>query len=530
MKKILILVAGILCSSCAMFVPPTGGEKDITPPKLVKSFPENKTINFKGKTIELEFDEVIDPTSLKQDLLIIPEQNGAYAVKQTSKGVKLVFDKAFKDSTTYTLNFRNGIKDINERNPARNLKLVFSTGSEIDSLSITGKLEDVWTKEPVLDYTVGLYNLTDTIPILKRKPDYFTKTDSMGNYLFENIKNNQYRLIAFKDKNQNLLFDQKTDPTAFLPDTINLTKNETIPVLGTYKSDLTKNKVKRTIARENTFVVQMERNLRDFKIEYLDKKDTITYNVKTNEITFFNNPPVQDTLKVKFITTDSLLRSDSFEQKIYFNKPATAPRRKTLLPLPISAEPKSGEGVFLPVQHILSFETPITRIDTQKISLLSDTLALVKPELKWLDKNNTELQVSFKPTARESVTLRIKSNAFENFKGDTSAVFNLKNAVLKKEDTGVIEGQTKIKGGNKIAQLIKSDTREIVREIKFTDSFRFDSVIPDLYDIRIIIDANGNGMWDTGDFINNILPEQVLLTKEPVKLKANFEIKDIAIE
>ena len=227
----LVILSSLLLSSCAQFVPPTGGIKDEIPPKLLKTQPLNKTINFKGSTVSLEFDEVIDVSSLRQDLLVIPEQPGAYTVKQTSKGVKLVFDQPFKDSTTYTLNFRNGIKDINERNPAQNLKLVFSTGDKIDSLSVSGKIQDLWAKTEELDVTVGLYNLTDTIPILKRKPDYFTKTDSSGNYLFENIKNNKYRLIAINDKNQNLLFDQKNDKIGFLSDTLISLKTRSLRLL-----------------------------------------------------------------------------------------------------------------------------------------------------------------------------------------------------------------------------------------------------------------------------------------------------------
>lgn len=528
----LVILSSLLLSSCAQFVPPTGGIKDEIPPKLLKTQPLNKTINFEGSTVSLEFDEVIDVNSLRQDLLVIPEQPGAYTVKQTSKGVKLVFDQPFKDSTTYTLNFRNGIKDINERNPAQNLKLVFSTGDKIDSLSVSGKIQDLWAKTEELDVTVGLYNLTDTIPILKRKPDYFTKTDSSGNYLFENIKNNKYRLIAINDKNQNLLFDQKNDKIGFLSDTLNLTENKKLETIEIYKSDLIKNKIKRSIPRENTFTVQMERNVKELNVLYNNPKDTITYNVKTNELTFFNHPVLKDTLFVKIRTVDSLLRVDEFQQKVYFTKPAasTSTRKRRPADLPIISSIKSGEAVTLPFEYVLRFETPIVRIDTQKIRLYNDTTIGPRPALSWIDKNNTQLKISVPGKAKEEVSLRIQSNAFENYRGDTSANYSQKNKILKKDDMGLIEGSTKIKDGTKIAQLIKNDTREIIREISFTNTFRFDNVVPDIYDIRIIVDVNKNGIWDTGDFINNIQPEKILLSKEPIKLKANFEIRDVLIE
>ncbi len=531
-----ILSVSLIGISCAQFVPPTGGDKDIISPKLVKSFPENKTLNFKGKTLQLEFDEIIDVSSLRQDLLIIPEHTGSYTLKQTSRGVRLVFDQPFKDSTTYTFNFRNGIKDINERNPAQNLKLVFSTGNKIDSLSIKGKAEDLWSKEPLFDITVGIYNITDTVPYLKRKPDYFTKTDSSGNFLLENIKNNDYRLIAFKDKNLNLLYDQKTDLLGFLPDTLHLDNNKETPVIKLYKADHTINKVKRVISRENTFTIQMEKSSAHVSVKYQNSNDSLTYFFKANEITFFNNPIASDTIKANIMVTDSLQVNEEFEQKIYFNKSqgTNTSRRKTLLPLPVNIEPKSGSGVIVPFEYYLKFETPISKIDSQKISILRDTIPVPITQISWTDINHTHLHIkALSNTPRgDNSLLKIGSAAFTNFRGDTSAVISIKNKILTKEDVGIIEGSTKIKEKdvNKIAQLVNTTTGEVISEMKFTDNFRFDNVIPETYSIRIIIDENNNGIWDPGDFIHNKMPEKVLISKDVLKLKANFEIKDIVIE
>ena len=65
----------IIISSCAQFVPPTGGPKDITPPNLTESIPKNETLNYKQKTIRLVFDELIDASSLRQELIITPQPN-----------------------------------------------------------------------------------------------------------------------------------------------------------------------------------------------------------------------------------------------------------------------------------------------------------------------------------------------------------------------------------------------------------------------------------------------------------------------
>ena len=224
LKSVVLITGCRLLIGCAQFVPPTGGKKDETQPKLISSIPKSEQKNFKEKTISLEFDELVDVTSLRQELLIIPEAEGTFDIKSKSNTVILKFDKAFKDSTTYTLNFRKGIKDLNERNESRNLKLVFSTGNFIDSLKVGGNVKGLLTNQPILDAHVALYKLQDSLELKKTKPDYFIKTDSSGNYQFENIKSGKYRIYAFMDKNSNLKYDTKTEAIGFRNDTINLDK------------------------------------------------------------------------------------------------------------------------------------------------------------------------------------------------------------------------------------------------------------------------------------------------------------------
>ena len=114
--------------------------------------------------------------------------------------VIIKFDKAFRDSTTYTINFRKGIKDLNERNESKNLKLVFSTGNNIDSLKIEGIIKGLLTNQPILEAHVALYKIQDSLDLKKTKPNYFTKSDSSGHYHFENIKSGKYPLVKMLKK------------------------------------------------------------------------------------------------------------------------------------------------------------------------------------------------------------------------------------------------------------------------------------------------------------------------------------------
>ena len=49
---------------------------------------------------------------------------------------------------------------------------------------------------------------------------------------------------------------------------------------------------------------------------------------------------------------------------------------------------------------------------------------------------------------------------------------------------------------------------------------------PDKYKIRLILDRNNNGVWDTGDLDEGIQPEQVMYFPKILKLRSNFEVRE----
>jgi hypothetical protein len=78
---------------------PPGGKKDTLAPVVVNSVPLNKSKNFKGKKIELNFNEYVTIKGLNQELLITPSI-GNYETRIRPMGLTLVLDSALKDNTT----------------------------------------------------------------------------------------------------------------------------------------------------------------------------------------------------------------------------------------------------------------------------------------------------------------------------------------------------------------------------------------------------------------------------------------------
>ena len=135
---------------CARRGSPTGGDKDITPPVLIKADPKNLSTNFNKKTIRLTFDEFITLEDVQNQLVISPPLKYIPKIRPqgtTSKFVEITFKDTLRENTTYTINFGQSIVDNNEGNPNRFLTYVFSTGDLIDSLSISGVVKDAYNKK-----------------------------------------------------------------------------------------------------------------------------------------------------------------------------------------------------------------------------------------------------------------------------------------------------------------------------------------------------------------------------------------------
>ncbi|MBS1496150.1 MAG: Ig-like domain-containing protein, partial [Bacteroidetes bacterium] len=125
-------------SGCAQIGAPVGGPKDSLPPVLVKANPPQNTTNFQGKKISLNFDEYLDVQDIQTNLLVSPLPKNNPRILNNLKNISIIFKDTLLPNTTYSINFGNAIKDVNEGNVLKNFSYVFSTGKIIDSLTFSG--------------------------------------------------------------------------------------------------------------------------------------------------------------------------------------------------------------------------------------------------------------------------------------------------------------------------------------------------------------------------------------------------------
>lgn len=213
----ILFVVFLIVVGCAQQGAPTGGPKDEEPPILLNAEPENYSTNFDGKKIMLTFDEFLDMGNFTQELVVSPPMNEKPEIKLRNKTLIIEFEDTLINDITYTFNFGEGIKDLNEKNILLNFEYVFSTGDYLDSLSVKGRLKNAFDLTlPETPISVMLYTEDiDSLP-LKDIPYYIGRADKEGNFAVNNLKPYDYKLFVLKDGNNNFLFDLPEEEIAFL--------------------------------------------------------------------------------------------------------------------------------------------------------------------------------------------------------------------------------------------------------------------------------------------------------------------------
>lgn len=214
----ILLLISFFFTSCANIIPPSGGDRDSLPPVLVSAIPKDSAINVSPKLITLTFDEFVSLQDVNSNLIVSPTLKDNPIVDNKLKNVTIKFKDSLEANTTYSLNFGNAIKDVNEGNVIKNFRFVFSTGNTIDNFSYRGKV--VLAEKGTVDSTliVLLHNNTSDTAIYKNRPRYFTRINGKGVFEFNNLSGGYYTAYVLpndfskKYDDSTKLFAFRTEP------------------------------------------------------------------------------------------------------------------------------------------------------------------------------------------------------------------------------------------------------------------------------------------------------------------------------
>ena len=216
----IILIAALLCAGCAKIVTPTGGPKDTTAPKVVKTEPQDGTVRFDEKYIKIYFDEFITLNNPTENVMISPPLSKTPEYTLQGKSLVIRFKEPLQPNTTYNMVFSDCFKDYHESNALNFFHYSFSTGDSLDDYMIRGNILDARTLAPAKDLYVALYKgNADSLP-LTSTPNYVTKSLSDGSFMLKNITQGSYKIFAIKDINSNFRYDMPNEEIAFLEESV----------------------------------------------------------------------------------------------------------------------------------------------------------------------------------------------------------------------------------------------------------------------------------------------------------------------
>lgn len=483
-----------------------GGPQDEDPPKLISSTPADQSTSISPEKIVLTFDEYVGLENANKGVVITPKINKDLveftALKNT---ITVLLKQELEDSTTYVFDFQKSVVDISERNPAEKLKLVFSTGNQIDSLSLSGSLRFPYSEqsEDYRNVLVGIYPLNDSTDVFTAPPYYLAQVDTMGNFNLNNLKAGSYKAYAWRDTNGNLKAESKSEEYDFLPEPIHLNpSNIDSAFFNLSKADLTPIKILRTTNFGKNFDVILNRNPVKTTVKIEGLGENLFYVQGDKRIRIYPKTARTDSIPLKLTVQDSV--GFSKDSLVWAKFPAS--ERK---PEKLSIEVNSGKSFYQNLNMRLSFNKPIATIRLDSLRLQADSVFIPvrKEMLSFADSSMRDvLRIqAFIPDSIDSdlITLVAADSTFQDIEGtinEKPLQANYKK-LERKELADGISGEVRGAVTPLIVQLINGK-KEVAYELSVDkgNKFSFSLLEPGTYNLRVLEDRNGNRIWDPSNY------------------------------
>ena len=514
---------------CAKRGSPSGGPKDTTPPKLVRAEPENFTTNFKAKKIRLYFDELIKLEDVQNQLVVSPPFKNPATITPMgapSKYIEVEIKDTLRENATYTINFGQSIVDNNEKNPNSFLTYVFSTGDYLDSLNLTGAVSDAVNLKADEFISVMLYEMDSTYTdstVFKQPPLYITNTgDSLPFFELKNLKGGKYALFGLKDVNKNNMFDQSQDKIGFVADTITV-PTDSIYVLNLFREQLNYKASVPSMVAKNKIIFGYQGDYRDMVIESLttlpDSVSTTLLKERDKDtLNYWLSPTELDSI-IFTVQNDKVEAIDTFTVKMR-DLPMDSLKLSTSV---------TGKFNFEDTFSILA-NTPIVALDTSQVSLnVSDSIPMSYTFVLDTLKNKVDFDFEVEPNQKYSFSLM--PGAITDFFGMQNDTLDYNLSTGSFADYGNLR---MILGGDVTYPIVVQLTNEkgvVQREIVASEAqtFEFNHLNPGNYIARVIFDSNGNGKWDTGNYLKKQQPEKISYYPGTIEIRANWEKEETFI-
>ncbi|MDO5017405.1 MAG: Ig-like domain-containing protein, partial [Porphyromonas sp.] len=575
---ILTVLLVIFLYGCANRVAPDGGPYDTTPPKLVHGVPQNRALNVKSRKVELTFDEYVQIKDIANKVIISPPQLQQPKITAVGKKVIVNLEDELVPNTTYSIDFTDAIVDNNEGNPLENFSYAFSTGDEIDTMEISGKVLNMRNHEPMQSLLIGIHPeeagrsaFTDTtFQRMSRTGDY-------AQFIIRNIKSGRYRVYALKESDGNYRHDMPTEGVAFLDSVITTTCTDAVKQDTLWVDSLTVDTIKQVAytrfmpddlvlwyfesPQERRFISKRERpdsmqiklifnRLPDGAITLApvdeDNDTTLSpifdFNAAKNEAVAYlrdstwsgkNDFVVTyqsiDSLRQPIIVNDTISVKSSAKKGKNQQKDEGKEGENKPKPLSIRFEHKGDGGISDSILFTTSF--PIDTTAFEAFELFDSNDSILQPvridSIGMLPGRTTVGFIKSTLKYDTSYELYVDSIKFTDIYGhqlDKTVVDAFKTQ--PKEEFAQLIINIEGVSGPFIGELLSTSDTPIRVVSSEEPRLEFKDLKPDKYAFRLIIDRNGNGQWDSGHYVDSIQPEQVYYMPKIMEVMKNWEVTE----
>jgi len=509
---------------CANRQLPQGGPRDRTPPKLLKATPANMTRNFNAKQIRLDFDEFFKLTNPSTEINMSPTPAKLPEYKIRDKSIIIDLKDTLEKNTTYVINFGKAIADVNEGNVLKNFTYVFSTGTHIDSLTLSGTVTNIVTQQKEKDATVMLLTLKqDTALFGKKRPTIYTTTDSSGNFTLNNLHSGDYRIYALLQKSPTKIFNADKDLIAFKKDTLHLTRDMAGINLKLFKQEPEKFRlVDNKFDLDGKLFFTFNKKLKNPSLQ-------IVYPAALDKDKIVDISKTRDTaiLYMRNMDFDSI-RVAILDNNIPIDSVSHRKGRKETFSRTLGFGYNIGNDAKLKPGSSIQIRTnfPIDSFDPTLISLKEDSTDITNFTLEKDSLTGKTFTLKYRWKQAANYILTIEAGAFVDIYGDKNKRAIKKFQLDKVENYSQLTLKVTIPdtGKSYIVQLL-NDQKIVIRStvIRANTSIEYRNFITGKYRVSVVYDDNENGKWDSGNVKRKEQPENIWVDDEVITLRPNWD-------
>lgn len=489
--------------SCATPMAPTGGPQDKAGPVVENTTPESGTVKYEGRIFEFYFDEFVNRNNVQNAITVEPDLGISYDVSWKRKRMRIEFEDNFPDSTTVIIKLGTDIMDTHNNKMSKPITLAISTGDEIDSGQITGRIRLAGTGKSAPDKIVLLYRQPFD---LSKQATYKAQTDTGGVFNFLYLSEGTYKALIVDDRNRNKIWEREYESAyPFYEETIQLGKkgSDTLDVVYTSQVDTIKpvlqgvglfsqNRMRLRFSENIT----THQNIRFTITDSLENSYTTAYPLYISEKEPFvlfaqSEDPLLENITYKIDPTGITDISGNAPQSVYFEFIGTAQEDTTkqrIIGRDLEKDLLVGDSLTIVyaapitqpeiVDSLVVIEGDIDFDDWPEV-ITNNNRLIIGPQENWIEGLDYQFLVWNPITQRRQL--------FEPNIWDSTEYGEIDIRILDADSTH-----------HHVVSLKDPSGREI-RKLDFAEQLTITDLPPVKYTITIFRDDNEDGVWNRGD-------------------------------